>query len=153
MSNIILKKSAALLGIGIIFLTVGIAYGVLTGDKLFVIMSIIICAVNSYKVFELKRIEHNKEYDVISGECIETAYKFVGKYRIYKIKSDIGIIEISVPKHIKLKLNENYRLYFRKIYSETDLHAEWLKNKVLSDSFLGYECVQNEKVNEEREKI
>lgn len=148
MSNIILKKSAVLLGIGIIFLSIGIAYGVLTGDRLFVIMSIIICAVNLYKVFELKRIEHKKEYDVISGECIEAAYKFVGKYRTYKIKSDIGIIEISVPKHIKLKLNENYRLYFRKIYSATDFHTEWLKNKVLSESFLGYECLQDEKVDE-----
>ena len=66
-------------------------------------------------------------------------YKLVGKYRLYKIKSNDGTMEISVPKSVKLKINESYKLYFKNMPPESETYGAWLKNKILSESFLGYE--------------
>lgn len=139
MSNIIFKKSMALIGIGVLILIVGAVYGLLSGDRLFVIMSAVIFSVNVYKVFELRKIEKENKYTIVSGECIGAEYKLVGKYRLYKIKSNDGTMEISVPKSVKLKINESYKLYFKNMPPESETYGAWLKNKILSESFLGYE--------------
>lgn len=139
MNNIIFKKSMALIGIGVLFLIVGAVYGLLSGDGLFVVMSAVIFAVNVYKVFELRKIVRENKYIVISGECTGMEYKLVGKYRLYKIKSNDGTMEISVPKSVKLKINESYKLYFKNMPPESETYGAWLKNKILSESFLGYE--------------
>ena len=143
MNNIIFKKSMALIGIGVLFLIVGAVYGLLSGDGLFVVMSAVIFAVNIYKVFELRKIEKENKYTVVSGECTGMEYKLVGKYRLYKIKSTDGTMEISVPKSVKLKINESYKLYFKNMPSEAETFGAWLKNKILSESFLGYEIKLN----------
>ena len=129
----------ALIGIGVLFLTVGAVYGLLSGDGVFVVMSTVIFAVNVYKVFELRKIVRENKYIVISGECVEAEYNLVGKYRLYKIKSNDGTMEISVPKSVKLKINESYKLYFKNMPPESETYGAWLKNKILSESFLGYE--------------
>lgn len=139
MNNILFKKSMALIGIGVLFLIVGAVYGLLSGDGVFVVMSTVIFAVNIYKVFELRKIERENKYITISGECIGAEYKLVGKYRLYKIKSNDGTMEISVPKSVKLKINESYKLYFKNMPPESETYGAWLKNKILSESFLGYE--------------
>ena len=64
MSNIIFKKSMALIGIGVLFLMVGAVYGLLSGDRLFVVMSAVIFSVNVYKVFELRKIVRENKYIV-----------------------------------------------------------------------------------------
>ena len=51
------------------------------------------------------------------------------------------MIEISGPKSVKLKLNEEYKFYFKKTASELNAYGDWLKNQVLSENFLGYENV------------
>lgn len=139
MNNIIFKKSMALIGIGVLFLIVGAVYGLLSGDRVFVVMSAVIFAVNVYKVFELRKIEKENKYTVVSGECIGAEYKLVGKYRLYRIKSGEGTMEISVPKSVKLKINESYKLYFKNMPPESETYGAWLKNRILSESFLGYE--------------
>lgn len=139
MNNIIFKKSMALIGIGVLSLIVGAVYGLLSGDGLFAVMSAVIFAVNIYKVFELRKIEKENKYTVVSGECTGMEYKLVGKYRLYKIKSNDGTMEISVPKSVKLKINESYKLYFKNMPPESETYGAWLKNKILSESFLGYE--------------
>ena len=139
MNNIIFKKSMALIGIGVLFLIVGAVYGLLSGDGVFVVMSAVIFAVNIYKVFELRKIERENKYTVVSGECTGMEYKLVGKYRLYKIKSNDGTMEIYVPKSVKLNINESYKLYFKNMPSEAETYGAWLKNKILSESFLGYE--------------
>lgn len=139
MNNIIFKKSMALIGIGVLFLIVGAVYGLLSGDGVFVVMSTVIFAVNIYKVFELRKIEKENKYTIVSGECIGAEYKLVGKYRLYKIKSGESTMEISVPKSVKLKINESYKLYFKNMPPESETYGTWLKNKILSESFLGYE--------------
>ena len=44
-------------------------------------------------------------------------------------------MEISVPKAVKLKINESYKLYFKNMPSEAETYGAWLKNKILSESF------------------
>lgn len=143
MNNIIFKKSMALIGIGVLFLIVGAVYGLLSGDRVFVVMSAVIFAVNVYKVFELRKIVRENKYTVVSGEFTGMEYKLVGKYRLYKIKSNDGTMEISVPKSVKLKINESYKLYFKNMPPESETYGAWLKNKILSESFLGYEIKLN----------
>ena len=50
MKSIIFKKILTLLAVCILFLTVGTVYGILTRDKLFIVMSVIISVVNFYKI-------------------------------------------------------------------------------------------------------
>ena len=58
-------------------------------------MSGIICVVNIYKIFELNQISKKEKYVVVSGRCLESIYKLVGKYRIFRIQDGDDIIEIS----------------------------------------------------------
>ena len=64
---------------------------------------------------------------------------------MYKILTGDNTIEISVPKTVKLKLNGIYSLYFKKSEREPEIYGDWLKNKVLSENFLGYENINAEK--------
>lgn len=144
MRDIIIRKTLSLSAIGIMCLIVGIAYGIATKDRTLMIMSLIICMVNIYKVFEIHRINKQNKFTVISGRCLESVYKLVGKYRIFRIQEGDDIIEISVPKSVKLKVNEEYNLYFKKSNLETEGYNDWLKNKILSENFLGYEVVIKE---------
>ena len=144
MRDIIIKKTITLSAIGIMCLIVGIAYGLAAKDKILMIMSVIICAVNIYKILGLCMIENNNKYTVISGRCLESVYKLIGRYRIFRIQEGDDIIEITVPKNVRLKVNEEYNLYFKKYNLETEAYSGWLKNKILSESFLGYELISNE---------
>ena len=143
MRDIVIRKTLTLSAITILCLIVGIAYGLATKDKTLMIMSCIICVVNIYKMFELHQISKKEKYIVVSGKCIDSIYKLVGKYRIFRIQNGDDIMEISVPKSVKLKVNEEYNLYFKKSTLETEGYSDWLKNKILSESFLGYEVVSN----------
>lgn len=147
MKDIIHKKTILLSAISIMCVVVGIAYGIKSKDKILMIMSVIICGVNIFKVLELRSIYKHNKYIVISGRCLESIYKIAENYRIYRILSNDDIIEISVPKNIKLSINEEYNLYFKQSNLVSEEYGAWIKNKILSEYFLGYE-----KVNHETEK-
>lgn len=106
-------------------------------------MSVIICAVNIYKIWELNRIEKKNKYIMISGKCIDSSYNFVGRYRIYRIQSGEDVLEVSVPKSIKLENNKEYMFYFKEMNQLMLEEGKWIRNKLLSENFLGYE----EKIN------
>ena len=53
----------------------------------------------------------------------------------FMLKSNDGTMDISVPKSVKLKINESYKLYFKNMPSEAETYGAWLKNKILSESF------------------
>jgi len=144
MREIVIRKILTLSAITVICLIVGIAYGVAANDVTLMIMSSVICIADVYKIFELHRLNKNKKYMVVSGRCLESVYKFAGKYRVFHIQEGDNVIEISVPKNVKLKVNEKYNLYFKKNNLETEWYSEWLKNKILSENFLGYELISNE---------
>lgn len=143
MREIVMRKSILLSAIGIICLALGTTYGLMTKDKIMVIMSIIIFAVNIYKIFELNKIEKKKEYIVISGRCIGSEYKFIGKCRIFRIERNGEMIEISLPDTVKMRVNEKYKMYFKKCVGEREFKNNWIKNKILSENFLGYELHNN----------
>lgn len=143
MRDIVIKKTLTLSTIAILCLIIGIAYGLTTKDRILMIMSGIICVVNIYKIFELHQISKKEKYVVVSGKCLESIYKLVGKYCIFRIQNGDDIIEISVPKNVKLKVNKEYNLYFKKTTLETEGYNDWLKNKILSESFLGYEVISS----------
>lgn len=147
MKDIVIRKILTLSLIGVLCLIFGIVYGWATRDKLLIVMSLIICAVNVYKITEIIKIEKKEQYLVISGKCIDSVYKVIGKYRIFQIQNGDDIMEISVPKTVKLKRNEEYNLYFKKPDKDTDIYGNWLKNKILSDNFLGYELLVKEEEN------
>ena len=71
MKNIVLRRILTLAVISTLCFVVGIAYGIATGDKMLMIMSVIICIVNVYKILNLRRIEKKNKYIVLSGKCIE----------------------------------------------------------------------------------
>ena len=149
MKNILLRRIIALSAINILCFVVGIAYGLATGDRLLMMMSIIICAVNTYKMCDLKRIEKNNKYIILSGKCIESSYNLVGRYRVYKIQIGEDVLEVSVPKSIKLDNNKEYSFYFKEMNQLLFEESKWLRNKMLSENFLGYEKLEKTEGDEE----
>ena len=144
MNNIVLKRIFTLIAINILCIVVGVAYGVHTGDKMLIVMSIIICVVNLYKIYELRRIQKKNKYIIISGKCIEALYNLVGRYRVYKIQSGEDLLEVSMPKSVKLETNKEYSFYFKEINQSMLNENKWLRNKVLSENYLGYEIKEEE---------
>ena len=144
MNNIVLKRIFTLIAINILCIVVGVAYGVHTGDKMLIVMSIIICVVNLYKIYELRRIQKKNKYIIISGKCIEALYNLVGRYKVYKIQSGEDLLEVSMPKSVKLETNKEYSFYFKEINQSMLNENKWLRNKVLSENYLGYEIKEEE---------
>lgn len=144
MKNIVLRRILTLAVISTLCFVVGIAYGVATGDKMLMAMSIIICAVNLYKIWDLKRIEKKNKYIMISGKCVESSYNLVGRYKVYKIQNGKDLLDVSVPKSIKLENNKEYNFYFKEINQSMLDESKWLRNKLLSENFLGYENIEKE---------
>ena len=143
MKNIVIKCVLTLSVISFICLVVGIAYGVVTGDRTLVIMSVIICFVNIFKIWDIKTLEKKNGYIMITGNCIETVYNFTGRYRVCKIQSGDEILEISIPKKIRLEINKEYVFYFKEMNLEALEENRWLRNKMLSENFLGFEKVND----------
>ena len=139
MKEIVQRKTLILSVISILCLIVGITYGAVAHDKMIVILSVIISSVNGYRIFDLHRIEKQKRFTTIEGICTDVSFRPFGKYRIIKMIHQDQTVEVSVPKSAKMKINQEYRLFFR----QTDLLPkegnDWLRNKILSENFLGYE--------------
>lgn len=144
MRDITVRKTIILSAIGILCLLFGIVYGIITKDRLLIIMSAVIFCINLYKVIELRKIEKDKKYVSLAGKCIGGEYKIVGRYRTFQIQNGDDVFEISVPKSVKLKRNEEYNLFFKKTFSEANIYGSWLKNKILSENFLGFEKISKE---------
>ena len=144
MKNIVLRRILTLAVISTLCFVVGIAYGIATGDKMLMAMSIIICVVNLYKIWDLKRIEKKNKYIMISGKCVESTYNLVGRYRVYKIESEDDLLEVSLPKSIKIESKKEYTFYFREMNQSMLGEGKWLRNKLLSENFLGYELKEGD---------
>lgn len=144
MRDITVRKTIILSAIGILCLFFGIVYGIITKDRLLIIMSAVIFCINLYKVIELRKIEKDNKYVSLTGKCIGGEYKIVGRYRTFQIQNGDDVFEISVPKSVKLKRNEEYNLFFKKTFSEPNIYGSWLKNKILSENFLGFEKISKE---------
>jgi len=139
MKEIIIKRIIVLALIGILCLVTGMAYGIATGDKTLIIMSLIICIVNGYKVWDIKQTEKKGKYIIVSGKCVDSTASIAGRYRTYKISDADKDFEVSVPKSVKLEINKTYNLYFKKTDIDMFAQEKWLKNKLLSENFLGCE--------------
>lgn len=149
MKDIVLKRIMILATISIICFVVGIAYGIATGDKLLIIMSMIICVVNVYKIWDIRNIEKKNKYILLSGDCIDSQYNPAGRFRIYKIRNGNDVLEVSVPKNIKLSNNESYIFYFKEMDQSVFQESKWIRNKLLSDNFIGYEIIDKKEGDEE----
>ncbi|MBR6646976.1 MAG: hypothetical protein IKL09_05615 [Clostridia bacterium] len=149
MRNIILRRIITLSAISILCFVVGIAYGIATGDKILMMMSAVICVVNVYKIWDLKRIEKKNKYIILSGKCMESSYNLVGRYRVYKIQSGEDELEVSVPKSVKLENNKEYAFYFKEMNQSMLEESKWLRNKLLSENYLGYENIEKTEGEEE----
>ena len=139
MKNIVYKRILSLSLISILVLILGLSYGIAVRDKVIVIMSIIICMVNVCKMLYLKRLEKRKKYIMISGKCLETTQNIMDRCRTIRLKSDNDEIEVMVPKTIRVEIDKEYNLYFKEFDGEILNETKWLRNKLLSENFLGYE--------------
>lgn len=144
MKNIILKKIIILSLVSFVCLSVGVIYGLVIKDRVFIIMSSLICLVNVYKIWELHMLDKNKKFISVSGTCVGGTYNILGRYRIYKFLCNDEVVELSVPKNVKFVADEEYVLYFKLQNADVFKYDIWIKNKILSESFLGFEKVVEE---------
>ena len=59
------------------------------------------------------------------------------------------MLEVSVPKSIKLENNKEYSFYFKEMNQSLLEKSKWLRNKLLSENFLGYERLEKVEGDEE----
>ena len=139
MDNIVSKKIVSLSLVSILCLLLGFSYGIGAGDSIIVIMSIIICVVNLCKMIYLKRIVKSKKYIMISGRCLESTQNIMDRCRTIRLKSGNDEFEVTVPKTVRVEIDKEYNLYFKEFDGEILNETKWLRNKLLSENFLGYE--------------
>ncbi len=146
MNNVLFKKMLGFVGIGIICFIVGLSYGIPMHDKVFCLLSLSVLAMCACKAVDLYLIDKKKKYKVITGKCIEQTYNILGRYRNIKIDTGKEYIEISVPKNVKVKNEHEYLFYFRENQFDYDSLNKTIKERFLTDSFLGYEISQTQDI-------
>ena len=138
MRDIFFKKAAGMVLVGLLCLIFGTVYGAVSHDRTLILLSVTVFGVCIYKAYDIHKILKNKRFKVIEGECKTILFNPIGKYRRIQITFGEQTQELSVPKNIKVKQGKKYRFYF-KDNNGFDLENKYIKNKILSDSLIGYE--------------
>lgn len=149
MNNIFFRKRLYSAAIGVGCLIIGLSYGMLTKDKILIILSVVLVALCIGKIIELYLIEKKKRYEMVAGKCIGNSLGFLARYRNIRIETDEGVVEICVPKNIKLQTGNSYIFYFKEVHSDISEFGNKMKEKILSDNFLGSEEIKTEEIKTE----
>ena len=146
MEEIVQRKTLTLSLVSAMCLLIGVIYGIATKDRVLIIMSLVICAINVYKIFELRKIEKEGNYTVLHGKCKSIAFSMMARKRVCSFAIDEEQVNLSLPKSIKLEREKEYLLYFKKHNLERGELGTWLWNKLLSDNFIGVEEETNNNI-------
>jgi len=140
MKNIFIRKIMVLSMIGFGALAIGLVYGIITSDKIFIGLSVAVMFVCLYRIYDLYDISKKKNYIELNGKCSDINYVLIGKYYKVTIDDVEGEKTVSVPKQCKLKIGNCYSLYFRK-YKYSSTGNKYMDTKIEIGDYIGYELL------------
>ncbi len=115
------SKLVAVAAIGFLCLLGGSVYGLSTGDRILLMLSILIGACSLIRFLLLLRDIRSGSYYVLSGICVKRQPSLFKKSQQITFKSDEGReYHFTFEKSIKLLEGRRYKLYFRKNSSSTE---------------------------------
>ena len=115
------SKLVAVAAIGFLCLLGGSVYALSTGDRILLMLSILIGACSLIRFLLLLRDIRSGSYYVLSGICVKREPSLFKKSQQITFKSDEGKeYHFTFEKSIKLLEGHHYRLYFRKNSSSTE---------------------------------
>lgn len=115
------SKLVAVAAIGFLCLLGGSVYGLTSGDRILLMLSILIGACSLIRFMLLLRDIRSGSYYVLSGVCVKRVPSLFKKSQQITFKSDDGKeYHFIIEKSIKLLEGHHYRLYFRKNSSSTE---------------------------------
>ena len=114
------SKLVAVAAIGFLCLLGGSIYGLTNGDRILLMLSILIGACSLIRFLLLLKDIRSGSYYVLSGICKKRAPSLFKKSQQITFKSDEGKeYHFTFEKSIKLLEGHRYKLYFRKNSSGT----------------------------------
>lgn len=115
------SKLVAVAAIGFLCLLGGSVYGLTSGDRILLMLSILIGACSLIRFLLLLRDIRSRSYYVLSGTCAKRYPSLFKKNQQITFKSDDGKEYLfTVEKSIKLLEGHHYRLYFRNNSSSSE---------------------------------
>ena len=115
------SKLVAVAAIGFLCLLGGSVYGLTSGDRILLMLSILIGACSLIRFLLLLRDIRSRSYYVLSGICAKRYPSLLKKNQQITFKSDDGKeYHFTVEKSIKLLEGHHYRLYFRNNSSSSE---------------------------------
>lgn len=121
----------------------GLVYHCCMHDPIFFGLSGAVFLICTYKAFHFYKIGKSKSYETLNGTVVRIISKMFGKFCTVKVMDEKGIEStIRLPKNLKLRIGNTYCLYFSKVSLSTGRRS--LDEKLSTDSFLGFELIQEE---------
>ena len=115
------SKLVAVAAIGFLCLLGGSVYGLTSGDRILLMLSILIGACSLIRFLILLRDIRTGSYYVLSGTCVKRDPSLFKKSQQITFKSDEGKeYHFTFEKSIKLLEGHRYKLYFRKKSNSTE---------------------------------
>ena len=125
--------------LGFLCLLVGAAMFLFSKDRIMLLLSAAVFAINLFRAWSLYELIRRKSYEVVEGTCVAVVSKPMHKYRKIRIMDDEGIeSSLLLGKQSKVKIGFRYRFYFKKTQRFT-VGSEYFDSALSSDCFLGFE--------------
>lgn len=108
------SKLVAVAAIGFLCLLGGSVYGLTSGDRILLMLSILIGACSLIRFLLLLRDIRSRSYYVLSGVCVKREPSLFKKSQQITFKSDEGKeYQFTIEKNIKLLEGHRYQLYLQ----------------------------------------
>ncbi len=122
----------------------GTVYFFKIGDRILLILSLLVFFFCIGKAVFLFQIVKKQRYEAMEGTCIGITQRTFEKTQTIRLMDDNGIEStLRLPKGCKIKIGGQYRLYFSQRNSSwTGNH--YLDTALMTGGFLGYEHITDE---------
>lgn len=131
-------KLVAISAIGFFCVLFGCVFGIVTHDRLFIIMSLLLGTCSLIRAICFYHLIRTQAYITLEGICKKRNATLFGKNQQLFFTDDEGReYSFSLDKNLKLLLGHRYRLYFRK--PPQNPNAVRADSSLYSGDFLGFE--------------
>ena len=122
----------------------GTVYFFKTGDRILLVLSLLVFLCCIGKAISILRLAKKQRYEMVEGTCIGITQKPFEKTQIVRLMDNEGIEStLRLPKGCKIKIGGQYRFYFSQQNSSWT-GSRYLDMALMADGFLGYEHIADE---------
>ena len=126
----------------------GVMYYFRAKDHILLYLSLLVFCCCAWKAWSIYRIAKQHKYEQVEGTCVGVTQKIIGKFQIIKMMDEAGVEStLRLSKNCKMKIGDKYRLYFSQ-REQIHTGCNYFDTALMTDSFLGYERVMSEAVED-----